>query len=115
MTHHETAAQKPGHTATPTAAKPSDTPIFPIDFRHAVNNLDEEDQDEIEEYVVDIDIHQAFLVRATTPETAIAKAVLHTIDPEEDGTVTEVSRDVHTCVHTGIDDCGEHEEHEGAE
>ena len=112
MTHHTGATdERDAATLTKNPA------VVPVDFRNVVNNLDEENQDEISEYVVDIDTHYALLVRATTPETAVAKAVLHTIDPEEDGTVTEVSRDVHTCVHTGIEGCEheEHEEHEGAE
>lgn len=83
--------------------------VVPVDFRNVGNNIGEEDQDGANEYVVDIDTHQSFFVRASTPETAIARAVLHTIDPEENGEVTEVGRDVHTCVHSGIDD----EEHEG--
>lgn len=67
------------------------------------------------EFLVDVETHVAVLVRATTPETAVAKAVLHTIEPELDGSVTEVGRNVHTCVHSGLDDgeeCDQHGEHE---
>lgn len=69
-----------------------------------------------EEYLVDVETHVAVLVQATTPETASAKAVLHTIAPERDGSVTEVSRSVHTCVHSGNEDCEDgcgHDEPEG--
>lgn len=67
-----------------------------------------------DEYVVDVETHVSMLVQATTPEMAAAKAVLHTVDPEEDGSVTEVGRTVHTCVHSGLeesDSCDQHGEH----
>jgi hypothetical protein len=72
-----------------------------------------EEQDE-NEFLVDVETHVTVLVQATTPETAAAKAVLHTIAPETDGSVTEVARNVHTCVHSGLEDgeqCDQHGEH----
>ena len=78
----------------------------------------EEKQDETpegeNEFVVDVETHVTVLVQATTAETAAAKAILHTIDAEEDGSVSEVGRNVHTCVHSGMDDsesCDQHGEH----
>lgn len=105
-------------TETPTRM-PTDTPkgvaderpLPPItEFPMMIETKAPEDS----EYVVDIETHVTVLVQATTPETAAAKAVLHTIEPEEDGAVTEVGRNVHTCVHSGMDDsanCDQHGEH----
>ncbi len=69
---------------------------------------------EEDKYVVDVETHVSVLVQATSPEAAAAKAVLHMVDAEEDGSVTEVGRDVHTCVHSGLDEsenCDQHGEH----
>ena len=99
MTHHDQIADTVARVQTPVVD------VFPVRPENG------QDDYEGEEYLVDIDTHQTVLVRATTPETAIAKAVLHTIEPEEDGAVTEVARDVHTCIHTGMDD----EDHVGHE
>ena len=82
--------------------------LAPTDIHQEVNNVID-GQGTQGEYLVDVETHQSFLVRATTPEEAIAKAVLQNADPDE--AVTEIGRDVHVCVHGGND----HEEFEGDE
>ncbi len=106
-------------TDTPTRTdKPACTgmggerPLPPItEFPVLVEQKVPEDENE---YVVDVETHVTVLVQATSAETAAAKAVLHTIDAEENGSVSEVGRNVHTCVHSGMDDsesCDQHGEH----
>lgn len=99
----------PTETPSKTGARvPPKVVDFPL--RDAV---EEESPARENEYVVDVETHVSVLVQATTPETASAKAVLHMVEPEEDGSVTEVARSVHTCVHSGMDDsdsCDHHGE-----
>ena len=112
--------QEQEQETTNAAPMPADIfrpPVEPLSVwpkKEENDNDDEAETPGMDEYLVDVETHTALLVRATTPETAAAKAVLHTLEPETDGSVTEVARDVHTCVHSGIDDeeC-DHEEHDG--
>lgn len=108
--HSETPAGGNVATAQPT--------VVPLDFEMPVQkdpdkNGNGHDAGGTEEYLVDVEIHTSLVVHATSLETAVAKAILYTSDGEDDS-VTEVGRDVHTCIHTGLDSDDEcdHEEHE---
>ncbi len=97
-------------TETPPRATEPPPPTV-VDFPLQQTTEQESQEDE---YVVDVETHVSMLVQATTPEEAAAKAVLHTVDAEKDGSVTEVGRSVHTCVHSGLeesDSCDQHGEH----
>lgn len=79
------------------------TPVGPLDIWPEMEDAIGANSDGMNEYLVDVETHTVLLVKATTPETAASKALLHTIEPDDEN-VTEVARDVHTCVHTGIED-----------
>ncbi len=108
------------NTPTGTPAKPvctgmgGETPLPPItEFPMMVTKEDPTSEGE-DEYVVDVETHVSMLVQATSPEAAAAKAVLYMVETEEDGSVSEVGRNVHTCVHSGLDEseeCDQHGEH----
>ena len=114
MTQDE-KGRRPGQLLekSPPPMVPPDMPVRATPNTNGNGHDGEEDEER--EYLVDIDTHQALLVRATTPETAVAKAVLYTIESDDED-VTEVARDVHTCAHSGISDneC-DHEDEEGAD
>lgn len=102
MSHHDqTAAGAAGAPSSAVQTPPKPLNIWP-----------EQENDQGEEYLVDIDTHQTVLVRnATSPEDAVVKAV--TGNPEgPDGDLDVVAHDVHVCIHSGIIDgeC-EHENH----
>ncbi len=91
--------------------EPSLPPI--TEFPMMVEKKQAPDEKE-DEYVVDVETHVSMLVQATSPEAAAAKAVLYMVEAEEDGSVSEVGRNVHTCVHSGLDEseeCDQHGEH----
>lgn len=113
-THPRTGGTPPADSNVATAT-PS---VVPVDFKLPLraasdNNGNGHDGGDEEEYLVDVEIHTSFVVKALTPETAAAKAVLYTIE-SDDESVVEVGRDVHTCVHAGLDSDSEcdHEERE---
>lgn len=100
MSHHDQS----------TAAGRAPSAVFDPPFRPPMDiNLGEvrfstEAQEEGPEYLVDIETHQTILVRhATSPEEAIAKAVTGNPDGS-DLDLSEVGRDVHVCVHAGLDE-----------
>lgn len=76
----------------------------PVDMNLGEVRLTTEAREEGPEYLVDIETHQTILVRhATSPEHAIAMAVTGNPDGS-DFDLDEVGRDVHVCIHTGLDE-----------
>jgi hypothetical protein len=97
------------HNQTADAARPPGTTVieqFPV----RPHDDDHDDPAGGDEYLVDVETRLTILVRrAESPEDAIVKAV--TGNPEgSDLDLDVVAHDVHVCIHTGIDDCEEHEE-----
>lgn len=98
MSQHDTG--KTGRSVQTALHPPSAHRPGIVDIHRAADEIVSSRGDDTEEFVVSVEVYDVLLVRAKSPEEALAKAVTGNPDGS-DLDMDYVTHDVHACVHSG--------------